>query len=418
MIGTPILAPDAPAVAPISGIRSNRAHLSPLVWLMGLSVFFFPIQFEASTINLAPSDLFLGAAVVLCFFRLRFVRPAWSFVHMALILCFLWAAGTSAYLHGSVSTYVVVKIAGLFALFASYVGLTSAAARWREIRLLIRIFIFATSLHALIAVTALAAGISAPWLNYDATRASGMLLDPNAFGGLVMVALLLQIGSYVTGRAVISGWLGIAVTASLAVGLFLTLSRSAWIGFVLGFILISFLRPRAVVIGAVLAAALAGGLFLWVESQTSARNEVLVDRQNTALQRIEQIRQALPMFTSHPVLGVGLGEFDLLSDPAGVHPLIIHNTTVWILTEMGLVGLSVYVAFVTWFFRRGLIALKIADLQGRSVIVGLLGAHAGMLGLSTGIEVLYQRHWWFVMALLACSGLAASRELVFRSGAH
>ncbi|HVW11018.1 MAG TPA: O-antigen ligase family protein [Bryobacteraceae bacterium] len=386
----------------------------PLVWLMSLYIFFFPVQFPAGSVNIAPSDLFLALALILCLFRLRFIPAAWSLAHAALMLVFLGAAGVSVYLHGTMSSYVTVKIVGLLMLFASYLCLTSAADTWIEIRRFMRIFIVAVSIHCLISVVALKAGYSAAWLNYGNVRVSGMYLDPNAFGGLVLVALLMQTGSYMGGRAAVPGLLGGAVSIALIAGLFFTLSRSAWIGFTFGFILISFLRPRLWVISAVVALAVTGGTYLWIQSHLNAKNEELIARQDTAMERVEQIRQAIPMFVSHPIRGVGLGEFDLRSDPAGYHPLIIHNTTVWILTELGLTGFTIYVAFIVWFFRRGSAALKQADVQAKPLVVGLLGAHAGMLGLSTGIEVLYQRHWWLVMALLACVAIAAARDLSFR----
>jgi O-antigen ligase len=405
----PLEARTKPAVA---------AHNGPLIWLMSLYIFFFPIQFPAGTINIAPSDLFLALALLLCLFRPRFVPAVWSLAHAAFMLVFLGAAGVSVYLHGSMSSYVTVKIVGLVALFASYFCLTTAARTWREIRRFMRIFIIAVSIHCVISVVALKTGFSATWLNYGNVRASGMFLDPNAFGGLVLVALLMQAGSYMGGRPAVSGLLGAAVTASLAAGLFFTLSRSAWIGFTFGFILVSFLRPRLWVIASVVALAISGGTYLWVQSQLNAQNEELIARKDTAMERVEQIRQAIPMFVSHPIRGVGLGEFDLRSDPAGYHPLIIHNTTVWILTELGLVGFTIYILFVGWFFRRGSLALKQADSQAKPLVVGLLGAHAGMIGLSSGIEVLYQRHWWLVMALLAAAAIAAARDLAFRREFH
>jgi len=412
--GVPIYVQNDFLPAQVRARPAAVAQNAPLVWLMSLYIFFFPVQFPTGSINLAPSDFFLALALILCVFRLRFVPAVWSVAHAALMLVFLTAAGVSVYLHGTMSSYVAVKIGGLLTLFASYYCLTTAARTWREIRSFMRVFIFAVSLHCLISVIALKAGYSAAWLNYGSVRVSGMYLDPNAFGGLVLVALLMQVGSYLGGRSAVSGPLGALVTISLGAGLFFTLSRSAWIGFTFGFILISFLRPRLWVIASVLALAITGGTYLWVQSHLSAKNEELIARQDTTMERVEQIRQAIPMFESHPIRGVGLGEFDLRSDPAGYHPLIIHNTTVWILTELGLIGFTIYVAFVAWFFRRGAGALKQADSQAKPLVVGLLGAHVGMLGLSTGIEVLYQRHWWMVMAMLACAAMAAARDLTFR----
>jgi hypothetical protein len=43
------------------------------------------------------------------------------------------------------------------------------------------------------------------------------------------------------------------------------------------------------------------------------------------------------------------------------------------------------------------------------LVLGLMAAHVGMLGLSLGIEALYQRHWWMVMAFLG-SAYAITRK--------
>ncbi len=415
MNGMSALAQDPYLVAPFRPMTVIRGRTTPLVWLMSLYVFFLPIEFSGATINFAPSDVFLALAVFFCFFRLRIVSGTWSFLHLALIACFLWSAGTSLWLHGSLSNYVIVKVGGLLILFVSYLCLTTAADSWREIRRLMRAFIFAVTLNCLVSVVALKVGISYPWLNYNNQRLSGMFLDPNAFGGLVLVALLMQVGSYVGGRVIVSGILGGASSFIMAAALFLTLSRSAWIGFSLGFILISIIRPRVWLIATVLTAMLVAGAYIVIRSQASAKDDQLFDRSNTAMERVEQIQRAIPMFESHPILGIGLGEY-VVAQSDLPFPTLIHNTTAWILTEMGLVGFTCYVAFVLWFFRRGWIALRVAAPDAKPLIVGLLGAHLGMLGLSTGIEVLYQRHWWMVMALLASSAVVASRDLAFRLG--
>ena len=133
--------------------QSRVAHANPLIWLM--SLYHILLSCPVSGIHdqlRTASDLFLGASLIVCLLRLRFVRGAWSMAHAALILAFLGAAGTSVYLHGAVSSYVTVKIVGLLTLYVSYLCLTTAANTWREIRRFMRIFIFAVGLHCLIAV--------------------------------------------------------------------------------------------------------------------------------------------------------------------------------------------------------------------------------------------------------------------------
>ena len=45
-------------------------------------------------------------------------------------------------------------------------------------------------------------------------------------------------------------------------------------------------------------------------------------------------------------------------------------------------------------------AFALAERTNKPLILGLILAHVVMLGFSLGIEALYQRHWWLVMALI------------------
>jgi hypothetical protein len=42
-------------------------------------------------------------------------------------------------------------------------------------------------------------------------------------------------------------------------------------------------------------------------------------------------------------------------------------------------------------------------------MVALAVAHAGMIGVSAGIEVFYQRHWWLIMAMIPACRMSLSR---------
>jgi putative inorganic carbon (HCO3(-)) transporter len=92
----------------------------------------------------------------------------------------------------------------------------------------------------------------------------------------------------------------------------------------------------------------------------------------------------------------------------------------WMLSEFGLVGVTIYGGFMLWFIVRGREALRLGDPASQPLILALISAHVGMLGVSAGIEALYQRHWWLVMAMLASSWVLARKNkrhfVVFRGG--
>ncbi|HBS45749.1 MAG TPA: hypothetical protein DEA91_17135 [Paenibacillus sp.] len=71
------------------------------------------------------------------------------------------------------------------------------------------------------------------------------------------------------------------------------------------------------------------------------------------------------------------------------------------MTEFGLLGLIVYGGFMIWFFIVGIRSYRAADRVNRPIIMALLLSHAAMIGLSMGIEALFQRYWWFMMAMNA-----------------
>ena len=56
---------------------------------------------------------------------------------------------------------------------------------------------------------------------------------------------------------------------------------------------------------------------------------------------------------------------------------------------------------MSWFILRGIQAYRIARPGCRSLVLALIAANLSMMGLSMGIEAMYQRHWWVILALTA-----------------
>lgn len=374
-----------------------------LSFLLAAYIFLLPVQIPVGQSRLGLSDPFIILYAILNVGRLRIRSRRWSVFHWALLFVFLTGTLVTALREAHLSFYAAInKDAGLLLLFLTYAAITSAAESWKKIRAMLRIYVIACALHAAFAsglflILKVTGHNYIPWLNYANTRVSGMLVDPNAFGGLIAVALVIHAATFFGGSPLIRGIRGYATLMTLTLAIVLTLSRSAWLGCGVSLLLISAFRPR-ILLGFASAAALASILFVaLIGPQRTDGILALADRPATAYQRLEQIQEALPMFASNPFVGSGLASFK------EAHGWIIHDTTVWMLTEFGVLGFLVYAGLVLWYFYVAFVAHSRGSPPQRAVILGLVCAHVCMLGVSLGIEAFYQRHWWFVMALLASS---------------
>jgi len=396
-------------------VRAGKRRSALLDWFVAGYVLFLPVQISVGGYHLAPSDAFLMSAVCLAALglaKIRHVRSAWSVWHAWLVLVFCYSL-LIAFAHlGYVTSYAIVnKLIGLLVLYASYALVVGQMDSWQRIRWLLRLFIGSTALLntlfvvGFIAVRAIGVDIL-PGLHLDEPRLAGLLIDPNAYGGLLAVALSVHLLTNDTREPLIGGLVGNAATISLAIGMLLTYSRSAWIGTAALILVAILLRPRTAIhlalIVAVAIAVIVGALgtnYLSDMSQLSSRR--------TYQSRIEIIGEAIPMFRQEPVLGIGLGVYE---QKVGI---IIHNTPVWILTECGGVGFAVFAGFILWLHRRGLRAYALADKSHKPVVLGLIAASLAMLGLSLGIEALYQRHLWVVWALMvSCHAVLRSERMM------
>ena len=415
MLPTPQLNPGWPSAQALPrrtrpGVARTRVTPKSLsVLFLAGYVFFLPLQIPLKGVNFAPSDIFLLLWLLVEMGRLRIRREAWSAWHIVFVATFWLGTWISVLNHGGFTTYMIVKNAGLAAVFLGYFFVTSSVRSWDDIRLILRVFIFAVALHCCIALAGYFLKVRSIYLNYSpdpystaAERVSGMLLDPNAFGGLVMVALVLQCFTFTSERPLWKGIPGIVIALLLAFALLLTLSRSAWIALGFALFTLGLFRPKLVLLYGAVAFIGTAGAYI-ASGRKGTHVAAVADRPRTTQQRLDQIREAWPLITQNPIMGTGLGGFDDAekSNPSVGHPYIIHNTTVWIVTEFGLVGVTTFLGMLLWVVRAGRAVMRRASNAQAWLIIALLSAHVGMFGLSTGIEGFYQRHWWMVMALVA-----------------
>lgn len=246
----------------------------------------------------------------------------------------------------------------------------------------------------------------------DTVRAIGTSVDPNVFGGMLVLVLPLAIAfTLAKDGPVRRRWVaGMAVVITLA--LLLTMSRGAWLGAVAGFALIATFRYRRLWFVGAFGLAL---FFLIPQGdQFVERLEAGIQMQDRAtLMRLGEYKDALRLIERYPFFGVGFGaapEIDIYIGASSVYLLIAE--------EMGLIGLGAFLLTLAVLYWYALGVYRRAPAGPYSTAI--LGCLAGVTGaLVTGIFDhyyfnLYFPHsialFWFFVALTVIAARLADAD--------
>ncbi len=140
---------------------------------------------------------------------------------------------------------------------------------------------------------------------------------------------------------------------------------------------------------------------------------------SSVAERLESLRGGLALWLSHPIFGSGLGAFISTQISKTGTPLVIHSTYVWIIAEMGLVGLLL----TGWIPMMQIKRLWMTCWKRPKRMLGGFGKNDSAIFLlittfcvfSLAHEIAYQRIFWFVLgALLAGPGRVSMRQLVLK----
>lgn len=178
-------------------------------------------------------------------------------------------------------------------------------------------------------------------------RAVGTGVDPNSFGGLLMVGFVLTTGQVLVRNRSMPRGLAVLASATCGLAMLLTYSRGAWVGTVAGTALILLARRRWLVvpIGGVGAAAVALGL----GAGFAERLWLGLTLQDPATKlRLDEYRNALAIIREHPWFGVGFGDAPSITLQTGVSSIYLT-----IAERSGLVGLLAFLAAVGVVVWRG-----------------------------------------------------------------
>lgn len=247
------------------------------------------------------------------------------------------------------------------------------------------------------------------------SRVRGTLAYPNRYGLVLVLILPLAISLAVFAKRSLYKWVLAAASGLAMLGLFFSLSRSSWAGFLLSMMVFTILlfrrglmKPKFfAAMAMVLVAAAAIAIINW--DTIEARFETGSDGRF----RTRMIQIAYPIILANPIFGVGLNNYQWHSfdDFNFWHP--VHNEFLRFAAEIGIPGALMFVALLFVFLREAYRNIMIKDPLINAVAIGTFcGVIAFIVCINIGPE--YQ-HYRIKLVFWTLAGLTfALRQVKIR----
>lgn len=246
----------------------------------------------------------------------------------------------------------------------------------------------------------------------DTLRAVGTSIDPNVFGGMLMLSAALMLAQSIARRPVLPRWLlvgGLAITATAMVA---SESRASWLGLAAAGAVIATIRDRRLWLLAVPAIAAMVALPLGQRMLARLMSGFAAQDRAAAL-RLDEYRQAIRIIQDYPVLGVGFGGAPETGTFVGV-------SSIYLLVgeQTGLVGLGLFLLTLAAVGIAGLRAALVApDLKDRALAGTLLAPFVAAI-LVGNLDHYFMNPvfphmvalFWVYLGLLAASARLAGQQ--------
>lgn len=422
-------------------VQGNRA--APWLFCLLLAVVAglqvqFVVPMGSGELKICPADLaaFAGAFLV-GFLSLRDRCPPWASDFNGALFVFPTAALTLglavAYArYGHVSSWALVgKYAGWFVLLAYLVAGAGLVKRgdgatlamclrvfcWLTVMVNAAFYIPRVSYILYIPIPGLLNLIALWKLRVYGDQQASPVGNDNGSAVMLICVLAIMLADRVKPGSVFRATTAFALAAAACINVIMTGSRAGMAAAALLLMIAIMMGPSARRF--VLALAAVTGLFLGAAQLANLThvNEAGVSEDRalpyrnradagvydvSVAGRLETAKAAVSMALEHPILGGGLGAFLAAQ---GQNALIIHNTFLWILAEMGIVGVGAFLLFFAGVIRYLVKASRTSDGQGVAANAALLTL-VSVGAMAMAHELLYQRAPWFLLGL----ALAARRE--------
>ena len=183
-------------------------------------------------------------------------------------------------------------------------------------------------------------------------RATGLWIDPNAFGGYLLVCGCLTLPQLFTAKPVLPRWLAIASAGVMGLALVLTVSRGAMLGFLCVAVALGVARYRRLL--ALVAIVVALALVLpQTRNLISHFAEGFAGADLATQMRLGEYKDAFKLIERYPLLGVGFADtpdVDLYIGVSSMYLLIAQ--------QMGLLGVAAFAVTIIMLYLSALRARR------------------------------------------------------------
>jgi putative inorganic carbon (HCO3(-)) transporter len=344
----------------------------------------------------SPVTVLAAVALAVWLWRVLSGSERIEFSHMQLPLAIFLLWGIAG-IYGALDVGNAIKVLSIFVMGASVYLVTSQTIRSpQEAHGVMWAAAFAVAITVLYTVVAGFGGsgydVQADEGGGSYDRFGGIFGSPNLLGGFLAIAIPSMVALAASERlwwGRLSGYL--LVIAAMA-GLVLTYSRGAWLGTGVGLLMLLPVLKRGswLVLGPVLLGPVLVGMATSADAVLSRVESIAAAGSDPALiSRLEIWGVATRLVAEHPLLGVGLGNFQaaygklMVPDlPLLTYPLELpehaHNLFLNLAVEVGLVGVSAFAWLLAVAFLRVRQIKRFTDWR---VGVWSMGLAAGLVAI-------------------------------------
>jgi putative inorganic carbon (hco3(-)) transporter len=402
-------------VLALGGLGMMVVALRSLVWLVAVfTVLTFPDQLPfgiASGTVAKPLGAILVLSWVLHLLRNRTApflprdQPV-----IATLLATFFAFSVVSALWASDTGLVISNAGRLLQMILLFAIVFSAIRTRSDLLIVTGAYVFAGSVTAAYAITS---GVTV------FGRLTGGIANPNFLAAELAVAIILA-GFMLAAARTNALRVGLVLSIVLnGIGFTLTQSRGGIIALATALVVAIFLagRLRPYVIVGVLVAGVVGATYYFAIAAPAVRDRLTNISAQGSAGRSDEWTIAYRIFRSHSIGGAGLGNYsalapnyvtqnlDLLRVQFVLRGFVAHNTYLQILSELGVVGSSIFVSFLLAVIGLALTSLKQGRLrsdEGASAVArGVVVALVALLAAYFFASALYAKQLWLLLALAA-----------------
>jgi len=247
----------------------------------------------------------------------------------------------------------------------------------------------------------------------------------NSLGGFLTIYIPVAVAAYyLTRNKTWKKWIMIGLIAMAMWSLYVTNSRGAWLGVILGIGLCLFLFTKKIqfrlCVELFIVFLLCGILF--IDSYTGLLSHSSEGKTLNALWRIEMWKDVLQMIRERPIFGHGINTFmnlfQVYNVQARTAPTYAHNCYLQIAAETGIAGLGIFMYIIFQLFNKSIERVNKSLENLDPIRILSIGALGGILAFLTqcffdtnlyGLRL--SLYFWFMVGMLMSMERIYQKEL-------